>query len=409
MSVDVRGSVASVRRVRHRLGYPGRRWPQAATLVWIRLAYFVGLAGAGLWAPVHHGIHGQGAYTPLGDLLFGTLNRWDAGWFVRIALHGYEVKQTAAFFPVYPILLRGLAFVVRSHLVAGVLISIVAAGATAELLFRIARTRLGERGARDAVLLFALYPISFVFTAVYSDALFLLFATASFYAAQRGRGLAAGVAGGLAVGTRLLGLALLPALVILLWRRGVRGLASLVLLPGALGLYVLYLHEHFGDALAFQHAEQGFWQRHTSTIGPVTGSWDVLKSAEQGLANIVRHLPPLLGAPNGYEKVFEWSIWNLVHFLLLVVGIWLTWLAWRRLGPAFGVYSAATLLVIVSAPTAVVPLGSIPRFLLADFPLFLVLGDLVSVRPRLREILFVVFGSLGAAAAVAFAHGAWVA
>jgi mannosyltransferase PIG-V len=386
-----------------------RRFPSATTLVLIRVAYFIGLAAAGLWTPVHHGIHHQGAYTPLGDLLFGTLNRWDAGWFMRIALHGYDTKQTAAFFPVYPLLLRGVAFVVRSHLVAGVLISLVAAAITAELLFRIARTRLGERASRDAILLFALYPLSFVLMAVYSDAVFLLFATASFYAAQRGRGLTAGVAGGLAVGTRLLGLALLPALVILLWRRGVRGLAPLVLLPAALGLYALYLHRHFGDWLAWQHAEQGFWQRHTSSLGPITGTWDVLKSFEQGAANILRHLPPELGAPTGYGHAYVWSIWNVVHFLLFAAAIWLTWLAWKRLGAAFAAYSATTLLVIVGAPTAVIPLGSIPRFLLADFPIFLVLGDLVATRPRLRETLLVAFGSIGAAAAVAFAHGAWVA
>src|SRR5439155_12231308 len=142
---------------------------------------------------------------------------------------------------------RGLAFVVRSHLVCGLLISNNAAAVTAELLLRIARSRLGERAARDAVLLFALYPIAFVFTAVYSVALFLMFVTASFYAAQRGNSVAAGLLGGLAVGTRLLGFALLPALVILLWRRGWPRLAPLLLLPAALGAYALYLHEHFGD------------------------------------------------------------------------------------------------------------------------------------------------------------------
>lgn len=387
-----------------------RRAPAAATLVSIRVAYLVGVAAAALWAPVHHGIHTQRAYTPLGDLLFGPLDRWDAGWFLRIAAHGYDVRQTAAFFPVYPVAVRALGFVLRSDLVAGVLISLAAAAAAAELLLRVARTRLGERAARDAVLLLALYPIAFVFTAVYSDALFLLFVLASFYAAQRGHGLAAGVAGGLAVGTRLLGLALLPALVILLWRRGARGLVPpLLLLPAGLGLYSLYLDRHFGDALAFHHAEQGFWQRHTATLGPLGGLWEVGKSAEQGLANIVRHLPAQLGAPRGYEAAFQWSIWNLVHAGILVAAVWLTWLAWKRLGPAFGAYSAATLLIVVSAPTAVVPLGSIPRFVLADFPLFLVLADLAASRPRLRETLLVSFGAIGAAAAVAFAHGVWVA
>ena len=373
-----------------------RRFPAATTLVSIRVAYLVGLAVAGLWTPVHHGIHRNGAYTPQGDLLFGALNRWDAGWFLRIAQHGYDVKQSSAFFPVYPLLVRGLAFVVRSHLVAGVLISLAAAAVTAELLLRIARSRLGERAARDAVLLFALYPIAFVFTAVYSDALFLMFVTASFYAAQRGNSVAAGFA-------------LLPALVILLWRRGWPRLAPLLLLPAALGAYALYLHEHFGDWRAFEHAEQGFWMRKTPALGPLQGLWDALHAGEQGLANIVRHLPPLLGAPNGYDPPYRYGTWNVVQLLLLVVAIWLTWFAWRRLGAALGAYSAATLLIVVSSPTAVIPLGSLPCFLLANFPLFIALAAIVESLPRLGEVLLVSFGALGAAAAVGFAHGAWIA
>jgi hypothetical protein len=387
-----------------------RRYHAATTLVAIRVAYLLGLALAGLWTPVTHGIHRNGAaYTPQGDLLFGTLDRWDAGWFLRIAQHGYEGRQASAFFPVYPLLVRGVGFVVRSDLVAGVLISLVAAAVTAELLLRIARSRLGERAARDAVLLFALYPIAFVFTAVYSDGLFLMFVTAAYYAAQRGNAVAAGVLGGLAVGTRLLGFAVLPSLVILLWRRGWPRLAPLLLLPGALGVYALYLHEHFGDWRAFVHAEQGFWMRKTPALGPLQGLWDSVHSGEQGLANIVRHLPPLLGAPDGYPPPVRYGTWNVVHLALLVVAIWLTWFVWRRLGAALGAYSATTLLIVVSSPTALIPLGSLPRFLLADFPLFIALAAIVESRPRLREVLLVSFGALGAVAAVGFAHGAWIA
>ena len=59
---------------------------------------------------------------------------------------------------------------------------------------------------------------AFVFTALYSDGLFLALAAGAFLAALRGRAVTAGVLGGLATGTRLLGLALLPPLAILLWR-----------------------------------------------------------------------------------------------------------------------------------------------------------------------------------------------
>jgi hypothetical protein len=382
-------------------------------LVAIRVAYLVGVAITLLWAPIRH-FPPFGAYGSWGDVLFGSFAQWDSGWFIGIAQHGYAGKQAAAFFPLYPLVVHGVAFVVRSTLVAGVLVSLASAAATAELLFRIARARLGEAAARDAVLLLALYPLAFVFTAVYSDGLFLALTTGAFYAAQRRRPLAAGVLGALAVATRLLGLALLPALLILLWprTRRPRDLAAplaLLLLPAALGAYAYYLHRHFGDAFAFAHAEGAYWQRHTPALGPLTGLWEALRSGEQGLAELVRHLPRHGGGSHGFAYRDRWATWNVVQLLLLLCGGWLTWVAWRRLGAAFGAYSAATLLIVLSSPADVIPLVSLPRFLLADFPLFIALAALLESRPKLREALIVVFAAVGAVAAVAFSRAVWVA
>jgi len=351
-------------------------------LVAIRLAYVVGAAVALLWAP---------AAPAFGHLFLGVFARWDAGWFLRIAEHGYDTKQSAAFFPLYPLCVRALAVVLRSHLAAGFVISLVSAAGAAAILYRLSRSR-------DAVLLLALYPIAYVFTSVYSDGLFLLFALAAFDAAVRGRSVAAGVLGGLAVATRLLGLALLPALVVLLWRRGPARLTPLLLLPAALGAYMLYLHEHFGDAFAFAHAESGYWLRHTPALGPLTGLWDAVHSGEQVLAQLVLHLP----ADGRYGKPEQFAIWNLTNLALLVAAAFLTWVAWRRLGAAYGLYSLATLVIVLSSPAAVVPLTSLPRFLLADFPLFIVLAPY-------RRALVPVFAAVGAVAAVAFSRGIWVA
>ena len=359
----------------------------ARELVAVRLAYIVVGAASLLWAPGQPAMH---VYGPLGSLVIATFAQWDAGWFVRIAKHGYDVKQSTAFFPLYPLLVRGLAFVLRSHVAAGVVISLASAGGAAALLYRLSRSR-------DAVLLLALYPIAYVFTSVYSDALFLLLVLAAFDAGVRRRSVAAGVFGGLAVATRLLGLALLPALVWLLWRRGPRGLAPLLLLPAALGAYMLYLHQRFHDAFAFAHAEHDVWLRHTPALGPLTGLWDAVHAGERGAAQLALHLPS-----GTYGKPEQWAIWNLTNLVLLVLAAWLTWVAWRRLGVAYGLYSLATLVIVLSSPAAVVPLVSLPRFLLADFPLFIVLA------PYAR-VLAPTFAALGAAAAIAFAHGRWVA
>ena len=365
----------------------------ARELVGIRLAFLAGAIVAVLWRPGHVGLHGWGRF---GDLVFGPFARWDAGWFVAIARHGYENAQSAAFFPLYPLVVRAVSVVTGSEVAAGVIVSLASAAVAAMLLYRLSRSH-------DAVLLLALYPVAFVFTAPYSDALFLALALASFDAAVRGRSVAAGIYGGLAVGSRLLGLALLPALVVLLWRRGPRRLVPLLLLPGALALYMLYLHEHLGDAFAFVHAEGAYWLRHTPPLGPLQGLWDAVHSGEQGLAQLVLHLPP-----GTYGKAEQFAVWNVVNLLLLVAAAWLTWVAWRRLGAAYGLYSLATLVIVLSSPADVVPLVSLPRFLLADFPLFVALASVLAGRPRARRLVLDAFVGVGAVAIVAFARGAWI-
>jgi Gpi18-like mannosyltransferase len=186
------------------------------TLVGIRTAIWAATAFTLLWAPLHGAsvIPPFRAYESVTDLLFGTFAQWDSVWFLHIAEHGYDSKQITAFFPFYPLVVHGLAEVVRSTLVAGVLVSLAAGAVAAAVLARIARSVLGERTASDVVLFVALYPIAYVFTALYSDGLFLALAAGSFLAAQRRRSLQAGVLGGLAVGTRIVGLALLPALIV---------------------------------------------------------------------------------------------------------------------------------------------------------------------------------------------------
>jgi hypothetical protein len=273
---------------------------------------------------------------------------------------------------------------------------------------------LTRAGAWDAVLLTALYPLAFVFTAVYSDALFLALSAGAFLAAMQRRPLTAGLLGGLAVATRLIGLALLPALLVLLWPRShaprdLVKLLPLLALPLALGLYALYLQQHFGDATAFAHAESVFWNRHTPTLGPFTGLWDAVSSGYRGAGELVRHLPRTGGLPHGYVHRDQWAAWNVVQLLLLGAALWLTVVAWRRLGAAFGLYSAAFIVVFLSTPADLVPLVSEPRFLLTDFPLFLALASVTERRPGLRLTLLCAFSAIGAVAAVAFSRGAWIA
>lgn len=375
------------------------------TLVSIRVAFWLATTATLLWAPAAAGsLPKWRAWDPLTDLVFGTFARWDADWFLRIAHDGYD-EASAAFFPLYPALVASLG----SSLVLGTLLSLVAAGLGAWCVAEIAREKLGDEAARDTVLVLALFPTAFVFTAVYSEGLFLLLSAGSFLAAQRGRPWLAGIAGALAVATRSMGLALLPALVYVLWprsRRELWRLVPLLLLPAALGGYALYLDRELGDAFAFTDAQATGWERELATLGPLGGLWMAIQAGGHGALEILRDLPR---AGTEIPQPLQVNWWNVVHLALLVPLVLLTWVAWKRLGPALGLYAATTLVVILSVPSEGFPLVSMPRFVLTDFPVLIALAAVVQERPRLRTGVLVTLGALSAAAGIAFSRGEWVA
>src|SRR5262249_16589255 len=160
----------------------------------------------------------------LGDLLAAPAARWDASWFLVIAHHGYRpdlgalTSSRAAFFPVYPLGLRAVAWLGAPPLLARVLLSI---GALPLALYAIpppsalpaarglpARAAGGEV-ARLPVLPPAFAPMAFFLSAVYSESLYLALSVGLFWCARRGRFAAVGALGALAGATRSAGVVLL--------------------------------------------------------------------------------------------------------------------------------------------------------------------------------------------------------
>lgn len=280
--------------------------------------------------------------------------RWDSDWFLRIAQDGYSwPSSTPAFFPLYPFLVAGVAWVLADHAVlAGAVISIVAGAAAFALLYRLTLDRLGEDVARRTVLLLAVAPTSLFFGAVYSESLFLLLAVAAFLAAERGRFWQAGAAAGLALLTRSAGVALLPALLVFAWQAPNRrqAVAGVALAPSLFALYPLLLVVWIGHPLAFLDAQKVVWERHLSPAGPFGGV--VAALLERELLD--------LG----------------VAFALILLGV----VAWRRIGPAYGVYTLASVLVPLTFVSDKVPLWSMQRFAVVVFPAFMALGTVVRSR-----------------------------
>ena len=166
-------------------------------------------------------------------------------------------------------------------MLAGVLVSLLAAAGAFVLLERIAEERLGGDGARRAVLYLAFFPTALFLQAVYSESLFLFLCLGAFALAERGRFASAGVVVGLAVLTRPTGIALVPPLILLARRRSWQ-LASA--LP-VMAVYPLLLWRKIGDPWAFAHAE-GTWHRHLSPAGPLGGIWDGLRAGWAGVEQL---------------------------------------------------------------------------------------------------------------------------
>lgn len=409
--LSVRRPAEAVRAVRTAVA------PVLELFLWSRLAIWATVVFAYLWFEprVHPNVAAWDDPAVTRDLgyLSDVWARWDSVWLLRIAEHGYDSATggAAAFFPLYPAFVGLLGRVFGGHyLVAGIVVSLVCSLAAFALLHRLALLKLGESDARRTVLYLAVFPMTLFLQAVYSESLFLLLCVAAFLLAERRRWLLVGVVVGLALLTRLWGVALLPSVALLAWRAPARWRALAGLLPAPLifAAYPLWLEAKTGDGLAFAHAQE-LWHRRVSPAGPFGGLWDGLRAGWAGLEQLAtgsRTHAYWSGAPDA--EPFHAAAVNLEGLAFLVLFVALTVVAWRRLGAAYGLFALVSIAIPLSVPSSRWPLLSLPRFGLVIFPLFLALA-VVGRRPRAHTAIVTVSALLLGVVAVQWALWQWVA
>jgi hypothetical protein len=332
--------------------------------------------------------------------------RWDSDFFLRIAENGYD-EASAAFHPLYPGLVAGLGRVFFGHyLLAGVVVSLLAALGSFVLLQRLAEERLGAEGARRAVLYLAVFPMALFLQAVYSESRVLLLVLGAFALAERDRFAAAGIVTGLAILTRAAGLALLPALALLAWRhrKRLRALAGVALALPVAAVYPLVLWQQVGDPWAFANA-QDRWHRSFSAAGPLGGLWEGLVAGWNGLEQFVVGHGTQVSGVSPMHAAAE----NVQALAFLILFIALAIVAWRRFGAAYGLFAAVSLAIPLSYPSSRWPLLSMPRFGLVIFPLFLALAALTAGRPRAHTAVVACSALLLGVAVVQWTLWQWVA
>lgn len=343
----------------------------------------------------------------VGNLLAGPAVRWDAIWYLGIAAHGYSGVGSTIFFPLYPLLIRLGGTLTGSSALAAVLISSASFAVALVLLYRLTELELGRRAAKATVLLLGLAPLSFFFTAAYTESLFLALALGTAYAARRERWAVAGLLGGLAATTRVTGILLL-ALVLLpgagsdprpwLDRRR----RWMLLVPAGLAAYLGFLASS-GYGVLSPFTGQTSADHGHQLVGPVVAVWRAVTSAVRAGVGIVRGSQPVLdlhslAAPlaPGAESIY------LLCVLLLAVGALVV--CFRRLPSAYGVFAVLALLVAISSPVAGQPLKSLDRYVLTIFPLWMAAGAWLSEKRLLVPILT---AGLALLAFFSFQFAAW--
>lgn len=328
----------------------------------------------------------------VGYVLAGSADRFDSGWYLGIAEHGYTSLRATAFFPAYPFLIRAVALFTGSNVIAGVLISAISFFAALVLLHKLTELELGRRTADATVLLMAFAPLSFFFTAIYTESLFLLLSVGTLLAVRRERWMLAGVLTALAALTRPSGILLMVPIAIGVIRRQRRLDPRLLWsLTGfaALGCYLALLAAAGYSWTAPFQAEND-WQRVSS--GPLIGLAAALVRAIKGIFMIATGKSGPIYNATQFAPPLSPSAESILLALVLILGFVLVLRCFRRLPLEYGAYAGLALVMCLSDPQITQPLVSLDRYVMTIFPLWMVAGAWIAQRGLERPA--VVIGSI---------------
>jgi Gpi18-like mannosyltransferase len=339
--------------------------------------------------------------------LLSAWNNWDALRFIQIAQYSYTNANYSAFFPLFPMLIKAIAWLCgnQGYAAIGMLLSNAALLVSLFILYQLASDLLGERVGRRTLLYLCIFPTAFFFFAAYNEAFFLLLTSATFLALRRRNYWLAGLIGLLAALTRSAGILLVIPFLAETWQQeyikpslqdGVHlrkifiKTLPVVFIPLGMSLYCLYCLHKFGSLLEFAEVQIN-WGRST------TWPWTGLFSAFYQL---------FIGQKFG--SFYEAHI--LLDLAATLAAIYFAALSWRKLPLSFAIWiSLLVFLTLCSAAShAPDPLVSNQRFILEMFPAFFLLAELSSKRSRLHNACLIAFPFFQALLAALFVLNRWM-
>ncbi len=355
---------------------------------------------------------------------------WDSDFYEKIAVSGYNTPHSVAFFPLFPLLVRGVMALGLAFVVAGTLVNNLAFLAALIFIYNWVASSHSRSVARWTVVVLAWFPLSIFGSVIYSEGLYLLFSSVALRAFEQKRYGWVVLGGALATATRPTAMALIPAFLIVAWLEGRKAIAYFASLATGLGVffYSLYCQIYFQDALAFIHVQKA-WQPAQDFFGQ-----DWLKMLMQiviGTRNwqrgtIVDIWHPLLFVVICVSGYLVWKLrfklrgygfclltfvlWllagnPLINTAIVFGGVYLLWYFRYQLSKTLVTYGACSYALIFSTGRTT----SAERYVYGIVSVAVSLGILLSRYPRYGYIASAFFALLLVLYSLRFAQHLWVA
>lgn len=299
--------------------------------------------------------------------LWDSFARYDSGWYYNIAVHGYLRGQGAfeklAFFPLYPLSMRGLGVALGARkedfYFAGIVISWLAFAGAMVMLYKLARLDLDARAAWRAVLYAAIFPFAYFFGVVYSESLFFLALVTAAFAIRTKRWTLAALAGAAMTATRVTGLMAVPGLAWLGWQAAanrsdlVKAACAVAGSLAGIGLYCAYNYGATGNPFSWYEAitRWNYYPGQNPISMPLTVLWAMVSRPLQYFG----------------ERMAPYDALNT---LAAVTALALVPIIWRRFGVGYALVVLGGLLLPLSSGQ----LEGLGRYTSVQFPVALALA-----------------------------------
>ncbi|OGE06124.1 hypothetical protein A2W70_05260 [Candidatus Curtissbacteria bacterium RIFCSPLOWO2_02_41_11] len=312
-----------------------------------------------------------------------SFGNFDGVHYLRIAKDGYVYQYTQAFFPLYPLLIKFVAFLTFGNfLIAGLLISNIAFFFALVIFHKLVNKYHGGKIAFWSCLFLLTFPTSFYFGSIYTEGLFFLMIISVFLLFDKNKIWLASIIGLFASLTRLIGIFLTPSLML---GKKVTSLIPLLIVPLGLLVYMFYLRIEFNNPFYFL-TSQAVWGQERSTTQIVL------------LPQVFWRYLKILATTNGLTLLSAAFELTATVFALAILVV-----AYKKVKTEWLVFS----FLAVLTPTLTGTLTSMPRYILVAFPIFIVLGLIKST--LFKILILTIFVMLLLISTTLFTQGYWVA